>query len=604
MKSSPVARIVTAGVYFLSLSSAAFCQTVPSAPVSPQIVALGSPTAFSNAVISMISADPITNAGGSAYCGNSVWSGGRVMASAIDGRSTQIPPEPGEIAIVWDNDTSPTKICVYLSVDAVVGQRLFFGQSSTGNATLSLRADAPTQPGANVVPFVKDLCSGSTTGCAGLPQAVFNSVNRAHFNVALTELRPEDAQFAYTRAGCYLDATSKTCLGYTNDSVLSSFDQTRFAKITAFSATGTDPVSGLPVPAFQTITVGAEPIVVFYNTWDTSIDGLGSLLPKNANTHVLAAIFSGLLGLNDHLEGWLPQGASPKPIHLHQREPVSAAFNVFEWQVVRSRDGNTDLSQESGFGPTPTACFNPPAGTPSDPATYLPPSVVCANPMNVDGDWNVPRTRAVGHDDMINAVSSPSIPNGLGYAFYSIGTFSRTPGIRYLTIDGVDPLYANPSGGTFPSCSGFVNATPSFGCTGAVPGFANIAAGNYRIWAVLRAITYASSQPPSTGPSVSGWLQAAQDIAQSRVHDFLPYQYCADSLCSTTNLSLPVFRSHYNVSNVFANNGTSSGFVAANTPASAAGLESGGDMAGSVFNRQADQDYFALTGNEFLTWIE
>jgi hypothetical protein len=120
----------------------------------------------------------------------------------------------------------------------------------------------------------------------------------------------------------------------------------------------------------------------------------------------------------------------------------------------------------------------------------------------------------------------------------------------------------------------------------------------------LRAIIYASYQPPSTGPSVNGWLQAAQDIAQSTVHDFLPYQYCADLACSTQNLALPVFRSHYNVSNVFANNGTSPGFVAANAPASAAGLESGGDMAGSIFNRQTDLDYFALTGNEFLTWIE
>jgi hypothetical protein len=604
MKSSSVTAGVALCVLFSGFSSAALCQTVQPQTTSPQIVALGSPTAFSNAVISMISSDPITNPGGVSYCGSSIWSGGRVLASAVDGRSNQIPPEPGEIAVVWDNDATPTRICVYFSVDAVVGQRLFFGQSGNGNAVLSLRADAPTQPGANLVPFVKDLCSGSTTGCAGLPQTVFNSVNGAHFNVALTELRPEDAQFAYTRAGCYLDATAKTCLGYNNDSILSSFDQSRLAKITAFSATGTDPITGLPVPAFQTITIGAEPLVVFYNTWDTSIDGLGSLLPQNANTHVLAGIFAGLLGLNQHLEGWLPPGAQAKPIHLHQREPVSAAFNVFEWQVVRSRDGNTDLSQESGFGPTPAACFTPPAGTASDPATYLPPSVVCANPMNVNGDWNVGRTRAVGHDDMINAVNSSSIPNGLGYAFYSLGTFSGIPSLKYLTIDGVDPLYTNPSGGSFPNCSGFVNSTPGFSCSGAIPNFANVAGGNYRIWAVLRAITYASYQPPVTGPSVTGWLQTSQDIAQSTVHDFLPYQYCADSGCSTTTLALPVFRSHYNVSNVFANNGTAPGFVAANTPASAIGVESGGDMAGSVFNRQADLDYFALTGNEFLTWIE
>jgi hypothetical protein len=214
------------------------------------------------------------------------------------------------------------------------------------------------------------------------------------------------------------------------------------------------------------------------------------------------------------------------------------------------------------------------------------------------------RTRAVGHDDMMNAVASPAIPNGLGYGFYSIGTFSRSPNIRYLTVDGVDPLYATPSGGTFPSCSGFVNSTPAFTCASVSPTFANVAAGNYRLWAVLRAITYSSYQPPATGPSISGWLQAVQDVAEFTVHDFLPSQYCGDSACSSSVLALPVFRSHYNISNVFANNGTASGFVAANAPVNTAGTESGGDMAGSVLTRQADLDYFALTGNEFLTWIE
>src|SRR6266567_9025015 len=95
--------------------------------------------------------------------------------------------------------------------------------------------------------------------------------------------------------------------------------------------------------------------------------------------------------------------------------------------------------------------------------------------MNVFGDWNVPRTRAVGHDDMLDAVSSPNIPNGLGYAFYSIGTFSKRNHINYLTVDGVDPLYGTPSGGVFPLCTGFLNSTPMFSCAGTTPTFANIA---------------------------------------------------------------------------------------------------------------------------------
>jgi hypothetical protein len=577
----------------------------PTQTIAPQIVALGSPAAFGNAVLAMISADPITNPGGSPYCGSSIWSGTRSIASAIDGRSNQIPPEPGQIAVVWDNDTNPTSICVYLSLDAVVGQRLFFGQSAGGNATLSLQANATSQAGANIVPFVKDLCSGSVTGCAGLPSTIYNSVNGAHFNVALTELRPEDAEFAYTRAGCYLDATSKTCFGYNNASIMSSFDQSRFAMITAFSATGTDPVSGIAVPSFQTTTLGAEPVVVFYNTWDKSIDGLGSLLPNNVNTHVLAAIFAGVIGLNQHIyDGPLPAGAYPKPMHMHQREPVSAAYNIFEWQVVRSRDGNTSLSQETGFGPTPASCFAPPAGTPTDPATYMPPTVVCANPMNVQGNWSIPRTRVVGEDDMLNAVSSSNIPNGLGYGFYSLGAYSGLSNVRYLTVDGVDPLYAKLGGGVFPNCSGFVNSTPVFACSGTLPDFGNIAAGNYRIWSTLRAINYLNYQPPVAGPQLAVWLQSIQDLTWAQVRSFLPFKYCSNSTCTSTTLALPVVRSHYNISNVYANNGTSPGFVAAYAPYTAAGVESGGDMAGSVFNRQADMDYFALTGNEFLTWIE
>ena len=89
------------------------------------------------------------------------------------------------------------------------------------------------------------------------------------------------------------------------------------------------------------------------------------------------------------------------------------------------------------------------------------------------------------------------------------------------------------------------------------------------------------------------------------IPDFIPYQYCANAACSSFTSGLRVFRSHYNISGLPANNGTNGpsafcngGQVAPNC------FESGGDMLGSQFLVLADQDYFALTGNEFLTWIE
>jgi len=170
-----------------------------------------------------------------------------------------------------------------------------------------------------------------------------------------------------------------------------------------------------------------------------------------------------------------------------------------------------------------------------------------------------------------------------------------------MTLDGVDPIYATYSGGSFPNCSGFFNTTPAFACTGALPTFANVAAGNYRTWSVLRAVIYQSYTAPTSGPSVPGLIQAAQDQAHVNVPDFIPAQFCANAACSSSTKGLNVFRSHYNISGVCANNGTAAGFV---NCGGTAGLESGGDMLGSQFLVQADLDYYALTGNEFLTWIE
>ena len=574
--------------------AASLLAAVPSKAQAPQIVAVGSSGVFTSVVLSMVNGDPIT--GTTTTCGTNVWTAGSSIASGLDNRSTSIPSEGGNIAVVWDNSTSPTIVCAYLTVDSIVGQRLFLGQSSTGNATLQLTSAALTTPGANKVAFVKD-------NATGLPSAVYNLVNGAHFNVAFTDIRPEDGVFAYNRAAATLDATSKSGLGYgpqggVGTAVLSSYDTTS-AQVVAYAISGNDPFTGLAIPAIKTIPLGADPVVIFYNTTNTAAGGLGNLLPTNVNTHVLAGFYSGLLGVNEELTG-VPAGAGNiKPVHVVQREPVSGTYNTFEWQVVRSRDGDTSLSQETGFGPTPANCFTPPS-----PATFVPPTTACGNPENTASSGGFgfgARTRAIGTGQMVGAVNSANNPDSLGYAFFGLGTFGGKTNIKYMTLDGVDPLYATYSGGAFPNCTGFFNSTPAFSCTGALPTFANVAAGNYRTWSVIRAVLYQSYTPPTSGPSVPGLIQAAQDQANSSVPDFVPYQICANSACSSTTRKLNVFRSHYNISGVCANNGTAAGFT---NCGGTAGLESGGDMLGSQFLIQADLDYYALTGNEFLTWIE
>jgi hypothetical protein len=566
----------------------------------PQIVAVGSSGVFTTTVISMIAGDPITSAG--SLCGTHVWTAGSGIASGIDSRNGSIPAEGGNVAIVWDNDTTPTTVCVYLSVDSVVGQRLFLGQTASGNATLSLTAAATTTAGANKVSFVTD------TATTGLPTAVYNAVNGKHFNVAFTDIRPEDGQLAYGRAACTRSGTTDpSCFGYgplggIGTAIQSSYSQTS-AQVVAYSISGTDPFTGVAIPAFKSINIGAIPILLFYNTSDTAAGGLGNLNPTNINSSTATAFWSGLIGINDQLVGF--STGTPKAIHVVLREPVSGTYNTFEWQLIHTRDHRSgDFTQEYGFGPTPAGCFTPP-----NPATFVPPTVSCANPANVTGQQGSTfggfRTRAIGTGEMVNAVNSTNNPNSIGYAFWGLGTFGGKTHVKYLQLNGVDPLYPSYSTSSgnpnIANCSGAFNLG-TFSCSGPLPTFDNVKNGNYRVWSTIRAVVFQSYN----GTAVPDLIQAMQDQAHVNIPDLVPSVYCASAACSSKVDGMPAFRTHYPVSGLSANNGTTSpstGFCAADQTAPNC-FEEGGDMAGVPFLDLQDQDYFGLTGNEFFTWIE
>lgn len=590
-----------AGAIFL-FASASYAQLT-----SPQILAVGSSGIFTSAAIAMANGDPIT---GTAMCGTHVWTAGSSIAQGIDARNGSIPAEGGNIAVVWDNDTTPTTVCAYLSVDSVVGQRLFLGQATTGNATLNLTAAATSTAGANKVSFLTDACGGSTTTCAGLPTAVYNILNGKHFNIAFTDIRPEDGQFAYGRAACNRSGvTDVSCFGYgplggIGTAILSSYSQTS-AQVVAYAISGTDPFTGLTIPAFTTTNVGADPVVVFYNTTDTATGGLGNVLPTNITDDTASALWSGLIGLTDQLVGF--STSSGKVLHVVMREPVSGTYNTFEWQMIHSRDHHGgDFSQEYDFGPTPNGCFTPPA-----PATYAPPTVACANPANVAGaqgsSYGGFRTRVIGTGEMVSAVNSANNPDSIGYAFWGLGTFGGKANLKYMTVDGADPIYPNyaTNSGSFPNCTGAFNLG-TFSCTGPLPTFDNVKSGSYRVWSTIRAVVYQSYTAPSSGPSVYQLIQAAQDQAHTNIPDFVPSVYCANAGCSSTTVGMPSFRTHYPNSGFQANNGTTSpstGYCASDQTAPNC-IEEGGDMAGKPFYNIQDQEYFSLTGNEFLTWIQ
>jgi hypothetical protein len=607
---------------------------------APQIVAVGSSGALVSTVTSMVLGDATQGFSGP-ICGSNVWTLSKAsLIFAVDPRSGGIPNEPGTLAVVWDSNTSPTTVCIYLSVDSLVGQRLFFAQSGAGGTAGNgfLHVDPSVSgtsggtagiAGANKVGFIQDTvnntCGPASNQPCGLPPAVFALVNGAHFNVAYTDIRPDDALSEYFRTTCS-PANSITCFGYgplggIGTAILSSFNSGDVANPIGYAISGgTDPFPpNLAVPNSKIINIGAYPIMFFYNTGDVAAGGLGALLPQNVLSHSINAFLGGVAGFNQDIMG---VATSPlKAVDIVQREPLSGTYTVTDFQIVHQRDGDTDFAQEHGFTPTSlgTGCFVVPS-TPS--VTYADPGVNCSNPMRVPGNGNH-RFRSIGTGELVAAVScldsAQTVPppaancfNRLGYAFYSLGTFasSKASTTHYMTLDGVEPLFpTHPTAAyNFPTCSGFFNALPAFSCT-ANPTFDGLKSGNYRVWNIIRAVRYANCvggpaptcyTPPASGPSVDAMVTAAQDQAHSAAAaDFVPYQFCTaggGGTCTTFASGLNIFRSHIGFPGItvgLAHNGNS-----------ACGVETGGDVYGVIFPVVSDITYCNLTGNEFLTWVQ
>jgi hypothetical protein len=224
-------------------------------------------------------------------------------------------------------------------------------------------------------------------------------------------------------------------------------------------------------------------------------------------------------------------------------------MNVMEYNIPNTNRYYT--TQEKGV-------LGGPVGSADNP-------LALANPNGFGG-----RYRAVGTDEEVSTVISASKPDSLGYAFWGYGNFSVVSSgsiARYLTVDGVDPLYSgpsvNPNGvGVFPLKSG--SSYP-------VLTFANIQNGSYPIWTIFRMITV----PESNTAAVHNFLLIAQGDA-AMFSDFIPAN------------GMNVFRSHFYQAFIGGDDG--------NTWDTADGVyyqEQGGDMGGQVFPIQADYDFVA-----------
>jgi len=587
------------------LCAATMLAVIPTASAQGlKFLGVGSSAVFNTLAVAAFN-DLCIPSGGASNCHHYSVSGktggGNNFAQVVDSRgSGAIPPEGGNLWVVWDNSTSPATVWAYISVDTIVGNRSFF---AVPRAQLQVDSSVTSGNAKNLVAaaLFDDGHGNSVADDASLPAGIL-SVIQTTFTAAGSDIRVEDAKLGTNRLLTNLDTAKLTGLGYNQSGasctpnatfptligcpIKSVYDST-VATPVQYAIKGKDPFTNLTAFKYTQIDVGAFPVMVYFNVSDTAglgdTDGSGNPLFKNINRFTLASVLNGTLGRAEDLDAGLAGNTTPLTVIL--REALSGTMNTTEFSIPRSLAMQTSApalaSQEAGIN-LGNSCN---------------PGVNCPNPLFLPGPGGSHRERGVGNGQVTNGVSNNTVggvkntANSIAYGFFSYGNVSKFTGsagtVRYATLDGVDPINANYGTNVFQAISYGPGQLPACNAPCPVAGgtsFPNVRNGSYPAWTIVRIITDNSG---SNKTNAQALITAAQAEVNNKVPDFVPF-VCTTSGKCTGEPGLQVFHSHYKITGIATtpHNG--------NTSAAAAG----GDIGGAAFLIQADVDFNNDTGKE------
>ncbi len=421
--------------------------------------------------------------------------------------SSTIQDEGVKGAVVWDN-SNVCQVFVIFNADSTIGNRCFFATAKAVAPALgtygacyptepnSSGSNWPTVAGVNLVPGITDVAlagplqtwivtSPAPTAKGQSPQAqcaqegaIGATTFYCFFNAALTDIRPEDALYATTRAlSSYNTTNGVSGLGYNNTvcganaahptlvgcAVTDAFNKGGSFNVVSFKLSGTDPITTAAVPAYTTLTTGVAPVVVLASNKDTSTYGLGktqadgSYLYQDINRKVLGFIFDGTTACAADLlpatpspaayGGVIPTSSGPG-LQAILREPLSGTYNTFEFTGVRTLTGSaatavavskassitwlTDDDSSQELDPEGNLTTLGPAENYGDPAcTPFPTGAkACGDPLYnpsksaaCSGGF---RARSIGTGEEVaatlgldNVSGGLSVEDGIGYTFWS-----------------------------------------------------------------------------------------------------------------------------------------------------------------------------------------
>ncbi|MBB6145700.1 hypothetical protein HNQ77_003661 [Silvibacterium bohemicum] len=449
--------------FVMGLAAASLSQ-VHAQTVSLQIV--GSSAYFLEAGLGAhLSTGPIN-----ASC---LWS----ASSGVSATDTTVTPnavDSGSAWVAWTPGTggtcaspaSTSVIYAYLNTDSVVGNRCLFN-----GCTLTYPTTDPASAG---------LILGTSSEVA-LPETVAAKLNAQVANVAGSDIRPEDAEFAIARAlatpcGATIGSTQYLGLGYSNGGVINSAISTKKFNVVKFT---------LPSTAPNVTVVGATAILVAIHSSD---DANGFATSGNLTSAQLA----------HYLDGTTNTTPAGEAANVLVREPLSGTYNTMEYNVP-----NTTVNQTSqDVGKNQLAAQQ---------NCILSGGVEVANPtLKFTASNGAERLRAIGTGEELAEVGSfangntTDNNNNLGYGFWSVANYAGLGALAntgYYTIDSIDPLNST-------SCS-YNGVIPTTGSSElACVDMHNVANGSYPIYSLLRMI----NTNTAISTTVSNLAKAAQDF--------------------------------------------------------------------------------------------
>lgn len=490
---------------------------------------------------------------------------------ARDNRTSPATDEQGNMWITWSAGStgtcaapSGTGINIYsdMQLDSVVGDKCFFEVDSSGTpGCVQVLTVTALTAGANLLPGFTD---------TPIPANIISALNGKHFTYAPTDIRPEDAKFQslrlFTSCGSPMYrqpfdlgyrltyglgyATGTTGVGL---QIKSAFSAGVF-NVLDFNLAGTDPISGLAVPPFTVYDIGGQPVLVGVApvTDTTGIAGASDI-----NGFTLALFYEGVLGRSTDLIG----PTVTKPVTVLVREPFSGTYNTMEYSGPNTSQFHT--SQDDNFC-NGTAVFSQTM------------NIASANGA-VAG---AARARVIGNGEM-ESVLQAATTDTLGYFFWSQANGNGETNVKYLTVNGVDPILDSygVSGGVSYTPGALPQATPPAGVPplSAVT-FKNTNMGDYPLWGVTRVV------------AAPGDVNVQNLVAGSHTLDGTQHDYIALG-------NLKVWKSHFPLYSVTGLQANGSTIVTAGDLCPGGSAEAGGDAGGSSVTVAANKDFCTDYGN-------